>query len=59
MGVDVNCCRRPQNLGKKDLKTFRGINQKKNPNLPSSEINEEEDSFRIYNPKKKNTMIII
>ena len=54
MGVDVNCCRRPQNLGKKDLKTFRGINQKKNPNLPSSEINEEEDSFRIYNPKKKN-----
>lgn len=52
MGVDVNCCRRPQNLGKKDLKTFRGINQKKKPNLSSSNI-EEEDSFKIYNPKKK------
>ena len=55
MGVDVNCCRRPQNLGKKDLKTFRGINQKKNPKLPTSDFNEEEEgSFKVYNPKKQN-----
>ena len=29
MGVEANCCRRPETARKKDLKTYRGISQKK------------------------------
>jgi hypothetical protein len=32
MGVDANCCRRPQTTGKKDLKIYRG-SQKKGQNF--------------------------
>ena len=33
MGTELECCRRPQTQGKKDLKTYRGIQQKKIPNF--------------------------
>ena len=50
MGVDVNCCRRPETARKKDLKTYRGISQKKIPDFPS--FNEKEDKFGTYHPTK-------
>lgn len=54
MGVEVDCCRRPQGLGKKDLKTYRGINQKKNKKRKSSD-DDDKDNFGTYNPGKNNS----
>ena len=51
MGDDIDCCRRPTNLGKKDIKTFRGINQKKNPKIPSS-ILDDFDNFGTFKSQK-------
>ena len=53
MGTELECCRRPQTQGKKDLKTYRGIQQKKIPNFKPSDI-DEEDNFGTYNPAKSN-----
>ena len=52
MGVEANCCRRPE-LGKRDLKTFRGIKQKKITKIKSSEL-DEKDNFGSFNQKKNN-----
>ena len=51
MGIDANCCRRPQGLGKRDLKTYRGIQQKNNDDFPSSF---NEDTFKVYNQEGNN-----
>lgn len=45
MGVDANCCRRP-GLGKKELNTNRGIQQRRNEDFRSFD---EQDDFRVYN----------
>lgn len=47
MGADVNCCRRPQALGKKDIKIYKKNSQKK-----TSDSNEKDDDFEIYDSKK-------
>ena len=51
MGDDIDCCRRPTNLGKKDLKTYRGINQKNNPKLPFSNIDGTDNFDSFKQPK--------
>ena len=51
MGDDIECCKRPTNLGKKDIKTYRGINQKKNPKIPSSN-SDDFDNFGTYKQQK-------
>jgi len=53
MGDDIDCCRRPTNLGKKDIKTYRGIKQKTNPNFPSSN-SKDFDNFGSF--KKPNNL---
>ena len=53
MGQEIECCRRPQTQGKKDIKTYRGIQQKKLPNFKSPDI-DDEDNFGTYNPNKNN-----
>lgn len=52
MGQEIECCRRPQTQGKKDLKTYRGIQQKKMPNKKTSDI--DEDDFGTFNQGKSN-----
>ena len=54
MGDDIDCCRRPTNLGKKDIKTFRGINQKKNPKIPSSNSDDFENFGTFKTQKNSN-----
>ena len=49
MGNEVNCCRRPQTQGKKELKTYH---QKKLPNYKSSNNDDENHNFGTYNPGK-------
>ena len=51
MGDDIECCKRPTNLGKKDIKTYRGINQKKNPKIPSSN-SDDFDNFGTFKQQK-------
>lgn len=51
MGVDANCCRRPQTTRKKDLKIYRGLSQKNRPEFHNS-FNDKEDNFRTYHPTK-------
>ena len=51
MGDDIDCCRRPTNLGKKDLKTYRGINQKNNPKLPISNFDGPDNFDSFKQPK--------
>ena len=51
MGNEIECCRRPQLQGKKDIKTYRGIQQKKFPNLESPNIDDIDD-FGTYHPDK-------
>ena len=53
MGNEIECCRRPQIQGKKDLKTYRGIQQKKLPNFKSSKRDDYDDNFGSFLPKKK------
>ena len=54
MGLqEIECCRRPQTQGKKDLKTYRGIQKKKLPKFESPNI-DEIDNFGTYNPDKNN-----
>ena len=54
MGDDIDCCRRPANLGKKDIKTYRGINQKNNPKMPS--LNSDDfDNFGTFKPQKNSS----
>ena len=48
MGNEVNCCRRPQTQGKKELKTYH---QKKLPNYKSTN-DDENNNFGTYNPGK-------
>ena len=54
MGVEVDCCRRPQGLGKKDLKTYRGIHQKKSKKRKIFD-DDDKDNFGTYNPGKNNS----
>ena len=51
MGDQIDCCQRPANLGRKDLKTYRGINQKNNPKFKTSNL-DEPDNFGSFKPKK-------
>ena len=49
--LDINCCQRPTNLDKKNLKTYRGIKQKDIPKLPSSSSDEPDNFGTIIAPK--------
>ena len=51
MGNEIECCRRPQTQGRKDIKTYRGIQQKNLPNYKSPDI-DEDDNFGTF--KKNN-----
>ena len=51
MGDQIDCCQRPANLGRKDLKTYRGINQKNNPKFKTSNL-DEPDNFGSFKPIK-------
>ena len=51
MGNQIECCRAPTNLGKKDIKTYRGVKPRTNPNFPSS-ISKDFDNFGSF--KKPN-----
>ena len=56
MGDDIDCCRRPTNFGKKDIKTYRGIKPKNNPNIPSLNSKDFDNfgSFKKTNNLNKN-----
>ena len=59
MGTQIECCRRPQGLGKKDLKIYRGIQRKNINNMnPSSEF-DDPDTFGTYKfpSQNKNTQV--
>lgn len=51
MGDQIDCCQRPANLGRKDLKIYRGINQKNNPKFKTSNL-DEPDNFGSFKPIK-------
>ena len=51
MGTEnINCCRRPQAQGKKELKTYKGTHQK----LPNYKSSDDENNFGTYNQGKNN-----
>ena len=50
MGAEVDCCRRPQGLGKKDLKTYRGPQKKKVSSFRTPTFDAIND-FGTYRPK--------
>ena len=52
MGDDIDCCRRPTNFGKKDLKTYRGIKPKNNPNFHSSNSKDFDNFGSFKKPDK-------
>ena len=57
MGDDIDCCVRPDNLGKKDLRTNRGIKPKNNPKIPASNPKDFDNfgSFKRPNNSEKNS----
>ena len=57
MGDDIECCVRPNNLGKKDLKTYRGIKPKINQKVPSIKSDNIDNfgSFKKSNNSNKNS----
>ena len=57
MGDDIDCCRRPTNFGKKNIKTYRGIKPKNNPNIPSLNSKDFDNfgSFKKPNNSDKNS----
>ena len=57
MGNQIECCRIPTNLGKKDIKTYRGVKPRTNPNFPSSNSKDFDNfgSFKKPNNSDKNS----
>ena len=56
MGDQIDCCRRPTNLGKRDIKSYRGVKPKDNPNIPSLNSKDFDNfgSFKKTNNTNKN-----
>ena len=56
MGDQLECCRRPQGLGKKDLKTYKGPQKRKVSGAKASNFDDDDDDFGIPNPPIKNNL---
>ena len=55
MGDQLECCRRPQGLGKRDLKTYKGPQKRKVSGAKAPNFDDDDDDFGIPNPPiKKN-----
>ena len=53
MGNEIECCRRPKDLGKRDLKTYKGPQKRKGSASKAPKFDDDDD-FGISHPLKNN-----